>query len=1812
MNTNATSNNQYTSYESLRAAHIELLRLQRSKGESDAVLQAGRLFVRLARATGVILDDDTARDSAQSLINYWVTTLYSAGIETGESELADFDENQAPDLKGVDCPYRGLSAFSESDDTVFFGRQKLVNSLLEHLADRHLLVVAGPSGSGKSSVVRAGVVPALKKGSLPGSENWRCLSAIVPGSHPLESLAQLFCRDDTEVECWATEQIPNLLADPQTLAKLVEKTWNNDVVMVVDQFEETFTLCDDENERKAFVANLQALFEQPQHQHRLILTLRSDFENKVALLPDFQPLFEANLVRVVPLTAAELRQAIEEPAHQVGLKFEAGVVESLVGDVLGEPAALPLLQFSLLQLWEKRERNRVTLAAYRRVGGGREALERAADELYGGFIEQYKIATRLILLRLVRPSLGLEVTSQRVRRSHLFVKSVSPDSINYTLERLIKARLLRLTPGRKPEDDQVEVAHEALVRNWRKLLEWLDEERERIRQRQRLTIAAENWREYERDADLLLRGVELIAAQQYDDLNKLEAEFVQASLDAEENIRLKAESEANRLRTLNRRIGVMAGVAFIIAMLAILLGFQARSDRQMAEIQSTRAVAQAATAEMAQSYAEKNAELAISAQRTSDAQTILLATANAETQNKAKDLTLSEATANQNANIFKALFLGAHSANLTSQGIDPDVSLLLGIAAMNIYSDTFEARNGLASSLSAYPRLIKFLWGIQDPISAIVRSPQGHFLAAASSTGEFTLWDVQNPLEAAILARKDISPNSSLGITRLAISNDEGFLATLVQKDKSGTLGLQLWDIHVPSEPQMIGYNENIPLTATSSTTPTQLLVDGYTYIPLFHEPTLAFSPDSKLLATTDSLGMVTLWDASKPNSVLPLHTWKAHQGLLTDVTFITYTITETNTTAVALVSVGCVGAEINPAISFSLPPVQDDINPCSQGDVVVWNVDNPQSPQPLGGLLNATNTFDPSYYYGDYYPNNYITKALWVSSKNLLVVSTNNSELYLVDLQDPRSPQWFDSTSFYTLPTSAWAISPDNGRFIVTDSSGSITFWRMDDLVALDHSNVNIIIRNSLNALAIADDAGEIVVTGESRSGLQMWDVKGQSTERLKRQEFESFTGNYGFGVAFHPTQSWIATNNSGDGIRLWDYSNPDTPRLISHFARYNSYNYAGKLAFDSTGQFLFFTEQFLEIYDLSDPLYPRKLRLPSEIEDNITYPVVSLQPNGDLFAIGAPDSTLQLWRITSPDILTLVGSLSPVFSNLTSFDTLSFNSDGSRLAIADAYGQVAVLDVSNPVAPIIIRPAWQAAINWANTGIETIALSSDGDTLLSVGCQQECTAPSLQLWDLRPKTPQLLAEHSVPHNAIYSLAYSPDGRLAATSDQAGWIALWDMSTFTSTQPISYTLTEQKAWIDQVVFHPSSHLLAATSDDLSTLIYQVSSAGAQRYRFIWPKPDSPTFDQLVSSGDGKLMVTAHRSYDYYDNSKILIWDIPDEITPTLPTIAATIPVSATTLALSRNGLWLAAANEGGQMYLWQLADANQPKLIYQWQNRQNSMVISMVFSPNQRWLVTTNDDLTLRVWDLQTDGPTPKSYPLWISAASLGAVTMSEDGSRLFLGVCVGSGDNTCQEAALQIYDFSDPTQPRLIAPEPLSPAGHVLQILAQPNGNMLVVLTRSPNDDSLRFVSFWSLRKDGKLSQIGDVIQGGYSQLAFRKDGLRLAIGSIYGTIQLAETNIQQMAARPKLFALTQLAQSMVTGLVFVGENTTLLATSPNAILVQSIEYDPLQMLETACQIVNRNFSQEEWHEYIPMDDKYRPICPNLPEYLPELELP
>jgi hypothetical protein len=600
----------------LRAAHTTLLtEYQKYDGhDGDEKLPAEFIeqverFLHRASLSGALLDAEEDRSDAQALLNYWTTVLYSSGQTPRPLTLARFEQEVVARQTGKRCPYRGLQAFNAEDRAVFYGRRQSVREATELLGKENFVAVLGLSGSGKSSLVRAGLIPQLQEGALPGSESWTYYDPIVPGSDPLGSLAELTRPKDVAIQEWDQQQAIQFLQSDSYLVDLLSIE-NKTTVVIVDQFEELFTLCRDEPARRAFVNNLVRLATNPHQRQIVIITMRTEFDTYVARYPELYELFERAQVRIPPLTPIALRKAIEKPAERAGLSFEAGLVEELVQQVLGEPAGLPLLQFTLYKLWEKRDGRNITWASYREMGGSPgDVLAKEADRTYTSFkVPEDRELSQGIMLKLVRPGIGLDITSNRVPRSKLW--SVGPRlNVERVLDAWVAAGLLRVTPATEPENEQIEVMHEALVRNWPRLGAWVEEQREKDRARLRFTSAAQQWNDHKRDPGGLLGGTLLTEAKDYEDLSDLEKEFLEASLQNEEDIEAEKKRQEKRINTA-RRIQMWLASVFLVVSLALF----AWAFRQTRIAIAARSAASAANAEASAANADAKRRLSESEQ----------------------------------------------------------------------------------------------------------------------------------------------------------------------------------------------------------------------------------------------------------------------------------------------------------------------------------------------------------------------------------------------------------------------------------------------------------------------------------------------------------------------------------------------------------------------------------------------------------------------------------------------------------------------------------------------------------------------------------------------------------------------------------------------------------------------------------------------------------------------------------------------------------------------------------------------------------------------------------------------------------------------------------------------------------------------------------------------------------------------------------------------------------------------------------------------------------------------------------------------
>ncbi|WP_435857731.1 nSTAND1 domain-containing NTPase [Streptomyces mirabilis] len=506
-----------------------------------------REMARRARYSVTSLSRAAAGDELPSLP---VTLAYA---EACGADLAEWErrwraaarDSAVREDAGTDSPYPGLARFEAGDHERFFGRGQLVADIRRLARELRFAAVFGPSGSGKSSLLRAGLIPALR------GEQLAAIRILTPGEHPL--------RSHTDA--------------------LIPKNGDADTVVVVDQFEELFTLCQDPAERTEFIDALLAA-RSPDSRLRVITAVRADFYGRCAEHRELaDALRDANLL-VGPMNPAELRKAIVGPATATGLIVERELTARLVREVAGEPGGLPLMSHVLRETWRRRRGRALTMEAYDAAGGVQGAVAKTAEDVYTQLTPAQAGIARRILLRLIAPGEGSQDTRRPVDRAEL--DTGRPEDTVVVLERLARARLLTL------DDSTVDLAHEALITAWPRLRSWIDEDRERLRVHRRLTEAARAWHDLGRDPGALYRGSRLATAEEHfagggaEDLTDLERSFL-------------AAGSAGRVRERRRLRGLVGTLSLLLA-LAVLAGAVAwqqnrSNDRQHTQTEARRIAA---------------------------------------------------------------------------------------------------------------------------------------------------------------------------------------------------------------------------------------------------------------------------------------------------------------------------------------------------------------------------------------------------------------------------------------------------------------------------------------------------------------------------------------------------------------------------------------------------------------------------------------------------------------------------------------------------------------------------------------------------------------------------------------------------------------------------------------------------------------------------------------------------------------------------------------------------------------------------------------------------------------------------------------------------------------------------------------------------------------------------------------------------------------------------------------------------------------------------------------------------------------------
>ena len=1219
----------------LTDAEIEfgLGRVRELLGERAPVLRS-EFSGREAPLRGTLGRDPAALSGAarqereQALEN--VNTLCEDALELSFNAVA---LGQEPPPYDARCPFRGLYPFRPDDREFFFGREALVETLRQRLAEHPFLAVLGPSGCGKSSLVLAGLLPALQSRE-PGLE----IAYLTPGATPLAQLKA---------------SLPGPDGSP--------------FVLVVDQFEELFTLCPDEAERRAFLGRLLELAART----RVVLTMRADFWGACAPYPALKEAMRARQELIAAMDAAELRRAIELQARSVGLRLEADLSHTILDDVQGEPGAMPLLQHALLELWKRRHGRWLRAAEYWAIGGVRQAIARTADDVYVTLSPEERERVRQIFARLTR--LGEEAvpgeerrdTRQRVRLDELVPAGSDPAATRALVRRLADARLVVTGLNRATEREEVEVAHEALIRYWPRLRGWLDEDRSSLRLRAGIREAALEWEAGQRDEALLVhRGNRLVDAvalsgQPRFELNASEQAYVGACVALRE--REHAEAEAQRQREL-------------------------MAARERAELAEARRIAEAEARREAE---QRAAEQVRAARRERRLRGVAVAVAVAMVVAAggaalAAGFALAERDrADQQRRIALARQLVAQSlARLDDR---PDLAILLGLHANRI-NDTVETRGSLLHGFAANPGLTTYLRQHQSSINSVAFSPDGTRLASSGDDGSLVVWDVAvrrslgglpPAVESGALNSLAFSPD---GATLAIASSDTTILLWDVAAGQlrgrleaghtrpvrsvafspdgrtlasgSDDANVRLWEVAAgrPIDPPLVGHIGTVHSVAFSrdgtlasaGADRTIRLWDVAARRPLPDLPVrhteevngLAFSPDGATLASGSGDRTVILWDVATRWPIDP--PLEGHTGGVWSVAF--------NADGSTLASGG------------------------GDNTIVLWDV---AARRPLGPRLTGHTSRVWSVAFGP--------------DRETLASGGRDSTVILWDVGARRPITGHD------LWVTGVAFSPDGRTLASASWDSTVRLWDVATRRPLhpplrEH-------RGWVTSVAFSPD-GTLLASGSWDNQVILWDV---ATGRQRGPPLADHPAQV-TSVAFSPDGTTLAAGVGDNTVVLWDVATRQRrgEPLKGHTESVLSVAFSSNGATLASGS----ADWQVRLWDVADSRRPD----PAVLEGHTGWVSgVAFSPDGTTLASASYDNTVILW-----DVARRERRGSPLLGHADSISSVAFSPDGTTLASGSWDKTIILWDVASRQA---LGPPLTHHTDW----VSSVAFSPDGGTLAS-----------------------------------------------------------------------------------------------------------------------------------------------------------------------------------------------------------------------------------------------------------------------------------------------------------------------------------------------------------------------------------------------------------------------------------------------------------------------------------------------------------------
>ncbi|GAB4377930.1 MAG: hypothetical protein Kow00121_28710 [Elainellaceae cyanobacterium] len=1491
----------------------------------------------------------------------------------------------APLLRATDiCPYRGLECFDETNAEYFFGRENLTAKLVNQLKNEHIVAVIGASGIGKSSLVRAGLISQLRKElTSEGDRRWR-IKLLTPAENPLKSLAAAFIdTDSTELE--RAEQLrraENFLQDgSKGLAQLVRASLavgsstsklpeqeRPRLLLVIDQFEEAFSLAQgsqSEQERKQFFDCLLEAMEMLPDCLSVVVVLRTDFLTKCSLYEGLVQKIEQHQFVVPPLKYEQIKATIIRPAQKVGLVCEPSLIYTMLFDVSGAPGELPLLQYTLLELWQRRRIGtsgavaRLTLDAYQELGGIRGTLQKRATEVFFSLTEREQTVAKRVFLSLTQLGEGTEDTRRRVARSELVSAAYPIELVEQVLEKLVAAKLIIMNP-------EVDVIHEALIRNWPLLRTWLGENREMLRRLRRVEQLAQEWNSLGQPSvgEYLLSGLRLRDAEDFlksypQELSTLAQQFIAAS-----------HQESRRARRESRQLQV-AVPSFLVATLAIVFSqyysavqSHAEKDRQL---QLITARERAAIAQSILQASDGTPETALLVSRVAAEQGGTSLEAQASLRTALRNIRLQLELRGHSSAVHQLAF-SPDRRFLASAGADGTVRLWQ-LNTQQIYTTNLETARVLQWSTPDADAFSNFnnrepnrcqdsnqappciqMSGAAADITALTFSPDGHRLAAiAKDSPVITLWSA----DSGTVIQQMVG---STAVTQIRFSPNGDWIAT-AHSDRS----IAIWQVRtgrlmgrVPatslvrtirslqfsanSQQLMIAVDNAVQLWSLKpSSSANALKLDRA--ITLSHPATVnqaMISPKGRWIATASSDGAARLWDAATgrllqtfvPQSqrtiaaeqdTVPAVVAANQSQLLADdprplLLDLQPSASVTQPPAIALTQ-AWVNALVTPIMQVQFSPNEQTLAVADANHQIwLWDITSGQ----IRDKLSIANTEAvPSSTRGSgssaevSSPEQRTVELTLNLTNHFLVATSPNASAdgsYSASLWDIETGDRIGNLFGHQGQIEAAQFAPDGSYVVTADADGVIRLWSTEagELPTLSLPEQSI-------ASAMFIDRGRQFSRGETltaKPGLEIASSQSQqivpSSERTATPIADLITA-----TPEGQLQHWQIMGSSSTGLPASGLpASPSSPKRHT-------------TAVEVTNQP--FWQRLLTL--LQEPL--------NQFAPVATNPIHPLQPSSSQPASEVVQLPPQLSLSNTLTVRTV--AVEPTRNTQRSLSSMTLSPNGQLIATATPTGQVAIYEVQADQSTRLIHQMQ----NWRSSLHSAASFSELAWRSLSTPMFVASHSPSPAGF-----APLGVAQNQGDAVMIRQLSFSPDQHLLMGIADDFTIRLWDVQSGQLLQ----VLQGHEAAVQQARFSPDGERVVTASWDRTVRIWRISSG---RLLQTLALPDAISISTASFSPDGQRVITA---------SGDGIARIFQAGTGELQLLLRGHQQALVDAQFSPDGQQIVTAGADGTVYLWN-AQTGTTQAELRSDSREASPILQVSFSPDGQYLAALTKDGKVHLW---------------------------------------------------------------------------------------------------------------------------------------------------------------------------------------------------------------------------------------------------------